>query len=76
MFVHLNEKKCLFLYLCLFDDFLNKKNYKKLELIKLLNRSILKYRNFNFKILIFRPLIPHVQYFLTHSSISNFLKAL
>ena len=36
-----------------------------------LNRSIVKYRNFNFKILIFRPLIP-----LVHSFISNFLEAL
>ena len=41
-----------------------------------LNRSIVKYRNFNFKILIFRPLIPLVHSFLTHSSISNFLEAL
>ena len=41
-----------------------------------LNRSIIKYRNFNFKILIFRPLIPLVHSFLTHSSISNFSEAL
>ena len=33
-----------------------------------LNRRIVKYRNFNFKILIFRPLIPLVHSFLTHSS--------
>ena len=41
-----------------------------------LNRSIVKYRNFNFKILIFRPHIPFVHSFLTHSSISNFSEAL
>ena len=41
-----------------------------------LNISIIKYRNFNFKILIFRPLIPLVHSFLTHSSISNFSEAL
>ena len=39
-------------------------------------RSIVKYRNFNFKIWIFRPLIPLVHSFLTHSSISNFSEAL
>ena len=41
-----------------------------------LNRSIVKYRNFNFKILIFRPLTPLVHSFLTHSSISNFSEVL
>ena len=41
-----------------------------------LNRSIVKYRNFNFKILIFRPLIPLVHSFLIDSSISNFSEAL
>ena len=41
-----------------------------------LNRSIVKYRNFDFQILIFRPLIPLVHSFLTHSSISNFSDAL
>ena len=41
-----------------------------------LNRSIVKYRNFNFKILIFRLLIPLVHSFLTHSSISSFSEAL
>ena len=41
-----------------------------------LNRSIVKYRNFDFKILIFRPLIPLVHSFLTNSSISNFSEAL
>ena len=41
-----------------------------------LNRRIVKYINFNFKILIFRPLIPLVHSFLTHSSISNFSEVL
>ena len=41
-----------------------------------LNGNIIKYINFNFKILIFRPLISVVHSFLTHSSISNFLEAL
>ena len=51
---------------------LNKQTYVFIYL----NRSIIKYRNFNFKILIFRPLIPLVHSFLTHSSISNFSEAL
>ena len=41
-----------------------------------LNRIIVKYRNFNFKILIFKLLIPLVHSFLTHSSISSFSEAL
>ena len=73
MFVRSNEKNYLFLCLCLFFGYKKKKN-KELELIKLLNRKIVKYRNFNFKILIFRQLIPLIQSFLTHSSISNFLE--
>ena len=73
MFVRSNEKKYLFLCLCLFFGYKKKIN-KELKLIKLLNRRIVKYRNFNFKILIFRQLIPLIQSFLTHSSISNFLE--
>ena len=75
MFVRSNEKNYLFLCLCLFFGYKKKIN-KELELIKLLNRRIVKYRNFNFKILIFRQLIPLIQSFLTHSSISNFLEVL
>ena len=41
-----------------------------------LNRRIVKYKNVNFKILIFRQLIPLVHSFLTHSSISNFSEVL
>ena len=51
---------------------LNKQTYVFIYL----NRSIVKYRNFDFKILIFRPLIPLVHSFLTHSSISNFSESL
>ena len=51
---------------------LNKQTYVFIYL----NRSIVKYRNFYFKVLIFRPLIPLVHSFLTHSSISNFSEAL
>ena len=71
MFVRSNEKNYLFLCLCLFFGYKKKKNNKELELIKLLNRKIV-----NIEILIFRQLIPLIQSFLTHSSISNFLEVL
>ena len=70
-FIYLNKNIKISNYFILFFH-LNKQTYVFIYL----NRSIVKYRNFNLKILLFRPLMPLVHSFLTHSSISNFSEAL